>query len=133
MNYLDKNKPNVQSNLYYSPHKRDPMIHYFENKNKNESKFRIFYLYIIFFVNIFNIKIIGTQIKHQQLDSENLVLNRRVQENPNSLIKSNMHEMNSKIKNIQCGENPIQKNDWFRGGKENNYDIYKSQGVNKIK
>lgn len=38
-NFLEKNKNNFDGNIYVSPNKKDPMIDYFENKNKNESKF----------------------------------------------------------------------------------------------
>lgn len=63
---------------------------------------------------------------------ENTILNRRSQENPNSIIKPHMVEMNSKIKVNHNSDHPIEKNDWFKGGKDNNLDVFKSEGVIKI-
>lgn len=42
-----------------------------------------------------------------------------------------MVEVNSKLKNNQGNENPILKNEWFKGGRENNLDVFRSEGVIK--
>lgn len=40
-----------------------------------------------------------------------------------------MFEINSKIKVNHNSEHPIEKNDWFKGGRDNNLDVFKSEGV----
>jgi len=42
-----------------------------------------------------------------------------------------MVEVNSKLKKNQDQESPILKNEWFKGGRENNLDGFRSEGVNK--
>ena len=66
------------------------------------------------------------------MNPENITLNRKNQENPNSIIKPHMVEMNSKIKISHKSDHPIEKNEWFKGGKENNVDVFRSQGVMKL-
>jgi len=40
-----------------------------------------------------------------------------------------MIEMNGKLKVNHNSDQKVEKNDWFRGGKDNNLDVYKSEGV----
>jgi hypothetical protein len=40
-----------------------------------------------------------------------------------------MVEMNSKIKVNHNAENQIERSDWFGGRKDNNLDVFKSEGV----
>ena len=40
-----------------------------------------------------------------------------------------MIQINSKIKVNHNSDHVIEKNDWFKGGKDNNLDVYKTEGV----
>ena len=59
-------------------------------------------------------------------------MNRRTQENPNSIIMPHLVEMNSKIKVNHNAENQIERSDWFGGRKDNNLDVFRSEGVKQI-